>query len=253
MLSKKVYSLYNSLQKFFVPNEDVTPFLIFFRIMVSLVALIELASLFPDLELLFSASQTVIPKELMYMQSGYFKYLHFFYQFLETHDLLQYFFSIAIPLYVICLVFLLVGIFTRFSAILALLLQLIIFRSFSPFNYGYDYFMSMSLFYCVIFPVGKYFSIDRNFFKYKKNLDFNYRRVLQIHLGIAYFFSGIAKALDNGWWNGNSIWKAIASVDNSFYSMPAIILTVVGIGTVFLEFSYPFLIFNHYCPTKIRI
>ncbi len=72
----------------------------------------------------------------------------------------------------------------------------------------------------------------------------NYRRIIQIHLAIAYFFSGIAKGLDIGWWNGNSVWKAIASVDNSYYSFYPLILTIVGIGTVLLEFSYPFLVYN---------
>jgi len=125
---------------------------------------------------------------------------------------------------------------------MALILQLLIFKSFGPFNYGYDFFLTMSLFYCIVFPVGNYFSLDSKLFKKLKDVRINYRRIIQIHLIIAYFFSGISKGLSIGWWNGNSVWKAIASLDNSYYSFYPLILTIVGIGTVLLEFCYPFLI-----------
>ncbi len=143
------------------------------------------------------------------------------------------------------ILFLLLGLFTRYAVIVALILQLIIYRSFSVFNYGYDYFLTMSLFYCFMFPVGKYYSIDLKLFKCNNLLQFNYQRVLQIHLSIAYFFSGIAKGLDLGWWNGDSMWSSIASVDNSFHSIPSFFLITGGITTVFIEFSYPLLVLKN--------
>ncbi|MBZ9620721.1 hypothetical protein [Psychroflexus lacisalsi] len=109
-------------------------FLIFFRLMVSIIALIEIASLAGDLSLLFSDNSTIVPQDLMYLQSGYFKYLYPFYQFLDSYNLTNYFYSYAIFLYILSLLFLLVGLFTRYSAFIALILQLIIFKSFSPFN-----------------------------------------------------------------------------------------------------------------------
>ncbi|KXX72611.1 HTTM domain-containing protein [Flammeovirga sp. SJP92] len=243
MLFKKVNSLYNSLEKLFAVKESIIPFLVFYRVAISLVAIIEITSLFPDLHLFFSQYNTLIPQELMYIQSGYFKYLHVFYVFLEENNLTAVFYKLAVPIYILALLSLLTGFFTRYTALLALLLQLIIFRSFAPFNYGYDYFLTMSLFYCFVFPVGRYYSIDEKIFKYASKENFNYRRVLQIHLAIAYCLSGVSKGLDPGWWNGNSVWKAIASVDNSFFSISPLILTFVGIGTVLLEFLYPLLIF----------
>jgi cytochrome c biogenesis protein CcdA len=48
--------------------------------------------------------------------------------------------------------------------------------------------------------------------------------------------------LDIGWWNGSSVWSAIATVDNKYYSIPSAILMIVGISTVLIEFLYPFLI-----------
>src|SRR5690606_14674384 len=160
-------------------------FLVFFRIMVSIVALIEILSLVADLPLLFSSSETILPQELMYLQSGYFKYLHPFYQFLEVQGLTDNFHSTTVFVYITALFLLCFGFFSRLSAVIALILLLIIFRSFAPFNYGYDYFLTMSLFYCFIFPIGKYFSIDSKIFERVNNINFNYRRVIQLHLVIA--------------------------------------------------------------------
>ena len=244
MLFKKLCFQYNRLEKVFEKDGRETSFLLFFRISISLIALIEIASLWIDLELFFSSSGTLIPQELMYLESGDFRYLYPFYSFLESNDLTNIFYESSIYIYIIALVLLLVGMFTRYVAIIALILQLIIFKSFSPFNYGYDFFQTMSLFYCVVFPVGKHFSIDSMIFRRSRDINFNYRRIIQIHLLIVYFFSGISKGLDIGWWNGNSVWKAIASVDNSFYSFYPTLLTIVGIGTVLLEFSYPFLVYK---------
>lgn len=209
--------------------------------MVSFIAIIEFASLAKDLAVLFSPTQTILPQELIILQSGYFRYLYPFYQFLKDQQLIEYFYSGAIYSYVIVLFFLLFGLFTRYAAFVALILQLIIFKSFSPFNYGYDNFLTMSLFYCVVFPVGRYYSLDSLIFKFKSKIHLNYKRVIQIHLTIAYFFSGFAKALDSGWWDGNSVWKALVSVDNSYYTLSPLILILAGIGTVLLELSYPVL------------
>jgi hypothetical protein len=211
--------------------------------MVSFIAIIEFASLAKDLTVLFYPTQTILPQELIILQSGYFRYLYPFYQFLKDQQLIEYFYSGAIYSYVIALFFLLSGLFTRYAAFAALILQLIIFKSFSPFNYGYDNFLTMSLFYCVIFPVGRYYSLDFLIFKFKYKIQLNYQRVIQIHLAIAYLFSGVAKALDSGWWDGNSVWKAIVSVDNSYYTLSPLILILAGIGTVLLELSYPVLMY----------
>lgn len=243
MLFKKAHSLYNKLESIFEKDGKEVPFLIFFRIAVASIALIEIGSLYSDLPSFFSSSRTLIPQELLYLEAGDFRYLHAFYGFLKSNELLGVFYTISVPTYIIALLCILFGFFTRFAAGIAVILQLLIFKSFGPFNYGYDFFLTMSLFYCMVFPTGRFYAIDAKIFKKSQTVALNYRRVIQIHLAIAYLFSGISKGLDVGWWNGNSVWKAIASVDNSYYAVYPIILTVVGIGTVLLEFSYPFLVY----------
>lgn len=241
MLSKKVSTLHNKLEKLFITSYTKSKFLFFFRIMVSFIAIIEFASLAQDFQKFFSSEENLIPRQIMYLESGYFKYLHPFYNFLKEQQVLENFYSLSIYFYVISLLFLLLGLFSRYAAIVALIFQLIIFKSFSPFNYGYDNFLTMSLFYCVVFPVGRYYSLDSLIFKFKSKFHFNYKRVIQIHLAIAYFFSGVAKALDSGWWDGNSVWKALVSVDNSYHTFSPLLLILAGIGTVLLELFYPFL------------
>ncbi|MDF2931621.1 MAG: hypothetical protein K0R36_952 [Chryseobacterium sp.] len=242
MLYKAIYTTQNRIFDYFKREYSEASFLLFFRIMIGLIAIIEILSLKGDLFLLFSSSNTMIPQELMYMETGVFKYLHPISLYLKENGLFEYFYTLTLSVYILSLLFLVIGFLTRFSAFFALILQLIIYKSFAQFNYGYDQFMTISLFYCFIFPVGKYYSCDNFIFK-KKNVEilFNYQTVLQIHLSIAYFFSGLAKALDSGWWNGKSVWNALVSLDSNFYPIP-IIYIVGGVLTVLLELSYPILV-----------
>ncbi len=243
MLSKKVYSLLSKVEKHFINSTPKKKFLFFFRVSISVLAILETLSFGNDFSLFFSINETLIPQDLLFLQSRYFEYLYPFYQFIENNGFLNIFYDYIVYIYLISLIFLLFGLLTRITSFTALTLQLLIFKSFYVFNYGYDQFLTMSLFYCVIFPVGRYYSLDSLIFKFKYKIQLNYQRVIQIHLAIAYLFSGVAKALDSGWWDGNSVWKAIVSVDNSYYTLSPLILILAGIGTVLLELSYPLLIY----------
>lgn len=238
---KAIYTMPNRVLDYFKREYSEASFLLFFRIMIGVVAIIEILSLKGDLFLLFSSDNTLMPQELMYMETGVFRYLYPTSLFLKENGLFDFFYQFILSAYLVSLLFLVIGFLTRFSALFALILQLIIFKSFSQFNYGYDQFVTMSLFYCFVFPVGKYYSCDRLIFRKKNvNIYFNYQTVLQIHLSIAYFFSGLAKSLDSGWWNGKSVWNALVSIDGNYYPVP-IIYIVGGILTVLLELSYPIL------------
>lgn len=67
--------------------------------------------------------------------------------------------------YFVFLFFLLIGFFTRFSALVSLFLQLLIIQSIHYYQYGVDGFTTFSLFYCFLFPVGQYLSVDKIIFK----------------------------------------------------------------------------------------
>lgn len=241
MWKKYIGMMLPNASRFFL-NQNVDRekfFLVFFRIFISFIALVDVLSLGEDFSLLFSEKHTFIPKELMYVVSEYRDSLDILKVYLKEHNLTLFFYDNAKLVYIIVLILLMFGFLARLTSLVALLLQLIIFKSFNELNYGYDQFLTMSLFYCFWFPVGKYFSIDSYIFKSKEGESgFNYIRVIQVHLCIVYFFAGISKALDPGWWNGMSLWRSISSVYNDYFTISPYILLIVGIGTVLLETLY---------------
>jgi len=245
MLLKKWTSLPGDAIRLFDVNYNEKNFLVFFRITICLIALYDLVSTLADLGLLFSQSGTVLPQELIYLPSEYFDQLNWFFKTIRRYNAEPVFFLSIWWVYFGSLLALLLGLFSRVSAIIVLVMQLVIFRSFASFNYGYDNFLTMSFFYCVVFPVGKYYSLDKKIFRrLAKPVIFNYRRVLQLHLCMVYFFSGISKVVDYNWWNGNSIWRSLASLYNDYASMPPILMAIAGIGVVFLETFYPILVYK---------
>lgn len=237
MIAKKIIAFFES------PTRKSYHYLLFFRISIGLIAMVEILSMSADFKLLFSKNQTIIPQELTYLYSGYFDYLQPFYEFLKAKGLYEFYYHYVVWIYLLLLLFLVFGLFSRISALLALILQLLIFKSFDDYNYGYDTFLTMALFYCVIFPVGKYGSIN-NLIKYKKkpgSYRFNYAKVLQLHLGVVYAFAGLPKILESNWWNGKAMWKALSGVHNSYYLISPYVLIPAGIVVLFIETFYPVL------------
>ena len=76
--------------------------------------------------------------------------------------------------------------------------------------YGVDEFAHIGLFYCIWMPVGQAWSLDRwgvaDAGTWEARLAL---RVLQLHLCIVYFASGIEKATGTDWRNGDVIWYAL--------------------------------------------
>lgn len=221
-------------------------YLPFFRITIGLVAIVDFITMGGDFKLFFSEESTILPQELSYLFTEYFGILNSFYQYLESIGLITSFYNNIGWIYIVILVCLILGLFTRFTALLAIILQLIIFKSFALFNFGYDHFLTISLFYCFIFPVGKFLSLDNKIFKREAKLkyNFNYQNMLRIHLSIVYFFAGIAKIVSVTWWNGEAVWRSISSIYDNLFQIPPAILATVGIITVLMEISYPFIMLH---------
>src|SRR3954468_9534049 len=117
---------------------------------------------------------------------------------------------IAFVAYVVSLHLLLLGYHTRIAAIASWLLFLALKRSGSAAAYGAFEFAQIGLFYCVVFPVGGTLSLDA--FRRPRPPTAAARlslRLLQLHLCVVYFSSGIEKALGEQWWNGEAIWRAV--------------------------------------------
>jgi Vitamin K-dependent gamma-carboxylase len=142
---------------------------------------------------------------------------------------------------------LLLGLASRFSAILAWFLHLCATKSGDFVSYGVDSFMTIGLFYLMLSPLPDRYSLDQRFRKPQPKdpqlLGF-FRRVLQLHLCFIYFFGGLTKCLGDGWWNGSNIWRALTRPP--FNVIPPDILVswkyflpVLGILICLIEIGYP--------------
>lgn len=147
---------------------------------------------------------------------------------------------------------LVLGFASRLSAVLAWFLHLCAAGSGGFVSYGVDNFMTIGLFYLMLSPLPDRYSFDwRPRKKQSRNpqlLGF-WRRVLQLHLCVIYFFSGLTKCLGSGWWNGSSVWRALTCPPFNIVD-PAILVRwkyffpAAGILVCLLEIGYPFFIWN---------
>ncbi|PYK57517.1 MAG: hypothetical protein DME43_14910 [Verrucomicrobia bacterium] len=147
---------------------------------------------------------------------------------------------------------LLIGIFSRASAILAWFVHLCAAESGGFISYGVDNFMTIGLFYLMLSPLPDRYSLDHRWRKLRsKNphlLGF-FRRVLQVHLCLIYFFGGVAKCLGSGWWDGSNLWRALIRPPFNLIAPEILIrlkymFPVAGIAICLLEISYPVFIWN---------
>jgi hypothetical protein len=147
---------------------------------------------------------------------------------------------------------LLVGLVCRVSAILAWLLHLCAAKSGGFVSYGVDNFMTIGLFYLMLSPLPDRYSLDWRLRELRpKNpqlLGF-WRRVLQFHLCVIYFFSGLTKCLGSGWWNGSNVWRALIRppfnvIDPEILLICRHLFPVAGIFICLMEITYPFFIWN---------
>jgi hypothetical protein len=146
--------------------------------------------------------------------------------------------------------FLVFGFLSRPAAILAWFFHLCAVKSAALFSYGMDSFTTIGLFYLMLSPLPDSYSLDRRLWKVSPRdprlLGF-FRRVLQLHLCLIYFFGGIAKCVGAGWWNGVSVWRALTqapfnALSPEMLASLSFLLPFLGIGIVLIEVGYPFFI-----------
>lgn len=159
-------------------------------------------------------------------------------------------FRLLYMLYLNLCVLLVLGMHTKFAALLLLFLHISIFTALPQYSYGADYFCNILLFYCLVFPTQRSSSIDQWMLRLprvsnrQRNLCLG---ILRIHLCLVYFFSGLDKALGYDWWNGQALWKAMhlpyfhtQNLLQAFLPyFPSWLFTVGGVAVVLLELSYP--------------
>src|ERR1700736_187086 len=146
---------------------------------------------------------------------------------------------------------LLIGLFSRSCGILSWFLHLCADKSGGLVSYGMDNFMTIGLFYLMLSPLPDRYSLDRQWRKLRRAEDRHllgfWRRVLQIHLCLIYFFGGLTKSLGSGWWEGSNLWRALIRPPFNVISPEILVrwkylFPVAGLLIFLLEVGYPFLI-----------
>ena len=221
--------------------------LVFFRITIGLLALLNFLSVYADLDVLFGHAG-IMPAEItgLYVDELIINNTR-----LSTWlNLDAVNFSILFTcLFIIFSLSLVAGLFPRFSALLLLLLHTSLMSNNVFFMYGADYFIRMSLFYLLFFPSQHAFSVQALFNRYpdEKANYLIYVRFLQLHLLVVYLFSGVDKAIGYNWRNGEAVWKAINlphantdfNLNFSWLSEYPLLLIAGGWGIILTEMLYP--------------
>jgi len=224
--------------------------LAFFRISTAAFCLLHFFTLLPDIDYFIGYGGFVHAQILRPFSSHIVPTLYDIAGFVGDERTMQNTIHLFEISYILSLLLLLTGTVTRVAAILASLLHLILLTSFEIYSYGVDYFSSIMLFYCAIFPIGRVWSVDARL-KFRWNKPLNeissrgWLKLLQANLCIAYFFGGFDKLLGYNWWNGESIWKSIHLVYNpqliSLDAWPPIVFVIAGWTTIAVEILYPIL------------
>lgn len=241
------------MNKFLLPTNVNPSYLVFLRIATGAILLLSIIALWPDFEKLYGL-EGLVDHQLLSIKRGYasptiYGLIEKIKQIwpIEEQQILSGVFIVYIGL---CLL-LMVGLFTKVSAFNLIILHGIIFTSLPQFSYGFDYFCSIALFYCLVFPVQRSGSLDRKLFNLPDSRLTGFcLRILQIHLCLVYFFSGLGKLIGHSWRNGEALWKTVQlpyfeGAFNFEALAPYPWLWILGGWSIaLLELLYPLFIFH---------
>ena len=150
---------------------------------------------------------------------------------------------------------LLVGYRTRIAAIVAWLTFLPIKNSGAFAFYGVGGVMLIALFYCVVMPAGRAWSLDarRAGARDPDRGAELYILVLRLHVCIVYAAAGLSKAVGSQWWSGEAVWRALslpdfAQFDAHFLSAWPLLLQALSICAMLVQLAYPVLVW-----TRLRV
>lgn len=249
-LSNKIRVACKRIDEFFFRRDtDHYEFLVFFRISIGLFLLLYMLSIWNDFQMLFG-KYGIIPWDIQQLieNNRLLISLPDIISFFEDYGVKEMtIINMVRSVFILFALFLTAGFLTRWSAIVLLILQIAIVTGSGLYRYGIDFFTTSSLFYLAIFPAGHYRSVDNLIFRNRKPANLTpFRRVLQLHACMVYFFSGIPKSLGVNWWNGESIWKSMHAPETSrvftfdFSSLAeySFLLMIMGWGIIIIESFY---------------
>lgn len=160
------------------------------------------------------------------------------------------------------------GLFTRLTSLLSLLITISYAHRTMLANYGLDQINTVLIFYLSLSRCGDAYSLDRLRMRYRSalrqlrngenpvilpavlhwsnNLAI---RLLQFHYCVIYFMAGISKLQGESWWAGEAVWRAAAnyeyqSADLTWLAHVPWLINLLTHGTILWEISFCFLVWN---------
>jgi hypothetical protein len=152
-------------------------------------------------------------------------------------------------------VLLIAGFRTRAAATLAWATYLPIRYSAHLYFYGIGGMLLIALFYCMVLPTGREWSVDRALAgradgSVERELDAALSvGVLRIHLCIVYLAAGLSKAIGPTWWTGDAVWRALSLPRFAQFDLAALsgypeMLQAAGLAAVVAQLAYPVLVWT---------
>jgi len=160
--------------------------------------------------------------------------------------------SILLLVHAASAVALMLGYRTRPAAIATWLTYLPLKNTGFLFTYGLGSLLLIGLFYCVLMPVGRAWSMDERAGRFR-DADPEWVPlsviVLRIHLCIVYAAAGVSKAMGEQWWTGDAVWRALSLPQfQQFDPAPFLGFTPVlqgaAVASVLVQLFYPVLVWT---------
>jgi hypothetical protein len=152
-----------------------------------------------------------------------------------------------------------VGLWTRVTSVLALIVAVSYANRVPAALFGLDQINIMLTLYLAIGPSGAALSVDHllagrrsaaGSALVQRSLGANLAlRLIQVHMCVIYFFAGISKLQGPSWWNGEAMWRAFAnleyqSADLTWLAWHPWIVNAMTHTTIVWEISFCVLIWN---------
>lgn len=166
-----------------------------------------------------------------------------------------------------------IGFATRLTSVLTWIGVMSYIQRLPIFMYGMDTIMNVLCIYLIVAPCGAALSVDRLIQKWwakkrglpeprvEPSVSANFAlRLMQVHFCFIYLASGLSKLQGPAWWNGNALWGTMANYSFAPMNFPIyvdflrflcenrflweLIMTTGTYFTLFLEISFPYLIWR---------
>src|SRR5262249_55858654 len=152
-----------------------------------------------------------------------------------------------------------IGLWTRVTSVLALVVTISFVHRVPAATFGLDQINVMLLLYLTIGPSGQALSTDRWLARRRRgeaatrpsrsasaNLA---QRLIQIHMCVIYCFAGTSKLQGEAWWNGEALWRSFAnleyqSIDMTWLAWHPWVLDLLTHVSVLWEISFCMLIWQ---------